>query len=62
MRLNNTLEHSGYVMQAEQNLKALIEYFCKFSRELGTFPELSNRQFDTALRNSPILWPYCTSG
>lgn len=62
MRMNKTLDHPGYALQAEQNLRALVKYFSDYSEKLGTFPSLSDNQFDTALRTCPTLWPYCSSG
>jgi len=62
MRTNNTLDHAGYMMQAERNLAALIKYFCDYSKKVGAFPELSDSDFDAAVRTCPTLWPYSTSG
>lgn len=62
MRLNKADEHAGHIMQAEQNLRALIRYFCEYAREAGTFPKLNDANFDTALSRCPTLWPFLTSG
>jgi hypothetical protein len=62
MKMNNTLERPGYFMEAERNLVTLIRYFDEYSRNLGTFPQLGDSEFDAALRNCPALWPYSTSG
>jgi len=62
MKMNNTLDHAGYAMEAERNLATLIRYFHEYSKKLETFPKLSETDFDAALRNCPTLWPYSTSG
>lgn len=58
MRLNNVIDQSSHIIRAEQNLKALIKYFSNYSRDVGTFPTLSNSAFNTALNTCPIFWPY----
>jgi hypothetical protein len=60
--MQNVIDHQGYVTQAEQNLKSLIKYFCDYSRDLGTFPTLSDSDFNAALSSCPIFWPYCSTG
>lgn len=62
MRTNKTLDHPGYILQAQRNLKDLIKYFSDYSRKVGTYPSLGDTDFDTALRTCPTLWPYSTSG
>jgi len=62
MRNNKATEHPSHLMNAERNLKALIKYFSNYSKEVGSFPQLSVSDFDTALRTSPAYWPYCSSG
>jgi hypothetical protein len=61
MRVNNAIDHAGHVMQAERNLRALIKYFSDYSRNRGTFPNLSQADFDAALLSCPTIWPYCSS-
>ncbi len=61
-RISNTLDHAGYVMQAERNLPGLIKYLNDYSRRTGTFPDLSDNNFDSASRNSPTFRPYCAGG
>lgn len=62
MRMNKTIDHPGYILQAERNLEALIRYFVEYSKKAGTFPTLADSDFNAALRTSPALWPYSTSG
>ena len=62
MRNNNAADHPGRVMNAEQNLKSLVKYICDYSKNMGTFPQLSQSHFDAAMRSCPTLWPYCTAG
>ncbi|HKJ16606.1 MAG TPA: hypothetical protein VJ984_04590 [Xanthomonadales bacterium] len=62
MTMANVVDHSGYIMQAERNLKSLIEYFNDYAKKMETHPELSDSHFDAAIRTCPTLWPYATSG
>ncbi len=62
MEINNSSSHPGYVLQAEQNLKSLIRYYSGYAENIGTFPLLSELDFDAAQRSAPGLWPYSTSG
>jgi len=61
MRTGRVLDHAGHVIQAERNVKLLIKYFCDFARDAGTFPRLSNADFQKALIACPTIWPYCSS-
>ena len=61
MHINSAVGHGGYVMQAERNLRLLIKHLTDYSRSLGTFPNLNDSDFDTALNVCPTLWPYRTS-
>ena len=61
MRINNVDDHAGYVIRAERNLRSLIKYFCDYSRDVGSFPTLSNSAFITALNACPSFWPYRSS-
>lgn len=62
MKTTKTLEHPGYALQAERNLQGLIKYIEDYSHKVGTYPNLSDSQFDAALRNAPSLWPYSAAG
>lgn len=62
MRTNKTIDHAGYLLQAERNLVSLIKYFSDYSKRVGTFPQLSDSHFDAAVRTCPALWPFSTSG
>lgn len=62
MRNNKAADHPSHQMNAERNLKALVKYFCNYSKEVGTFPQLTISDFDTAVRTSPAYWPYCSAG
>jgi hypothetical protein len=62
MTTAKVLDNAGYSLQAERNLRSLIEYFSSYSKSEGTFPQLSDSQFDIALRNCPTLWPFSASG
>jgi hypothetical protein len=61
MRTGNVIDHAGHVMSAERNLRSLIKYFCNYAREVGSFPKLSNSDFDAALLDCPTFWPYRSS-
>jgi hypothetical protein len=61
MHINSAVGHGRYVMRAERNLRLLIKHLTDHSRSLGTFPNLSDSDFDTALNKCPTLWPYRTS-
>ena len=58
MRINKAVDQPGHVIRAENNLKALVRYFSDYSRKVGSFPTLSDTNFDHALRDCPSLWPY----
>ena len=58
MRINNAVDQIGKVMQAEQNLRRLIDYFCNYSKDVGTYPTLDDDAFNSALITCPLLWPY----
>ena len=62
MRVIGADNHPGQALQAEQNLRALVGYLGKCSRDAGTFPALSENDYDSAMRNCPAYWPYSTSG
>ena len=62
LRFNNANENAAHVLQAERNLKFLVRYFSDYSRNVGSFPKLSNSDFDDALNSCPTFWPYCSSG
>jgi hypothetical protein len=62
MQSSKAIDHAGHVMQAERNLKTLVQHFGAWARDEGTFPQLTNAGFDTALAVCPTLWPYRTSG
>jgi len=61
MRTSKALENAGHTLQAERNLKFLIRYLCDYSRDVGTFPQLNDSDFNAALLASPTFWPYCSS-
>ena len=58
MRINNAVDQVGKVIQAEQNLRRLIDYFCTYSKDVGTYPTLDDDAFNSALVACPLLWPY----
>ncbi len=58
MRINNAVDQVGKVIQAEQNLRRLIDYFCTCSKDVGTYPTLDDNAFNSALIACPPLWPY----
>jgi hypothetical protein len=58
MRINKAIDQPGHVLRAEKNLKALVKYFADYARKVGTFPTLSDANFDRALMDCPSLWPY----
>jgi hypothetical protein len=58
MRISKVLEKPSHIMRAEQNMKSLVRYFYKHSKEVGTFPILRDSAFNTALNNCPTLWPF----
>jgi hypothetical protein len=58
MRINKAIDQPGHVIRAENNLKALVKYFSDYARKVGSFPTLSNANFDHALKDCPSLWPY----
>lgn len=62
MKMMDADKHPGHIMKAEQNLKALVVYLGEYARKAGTFPSLSESDYDNAMRNCPALWPYCSSG
>lgn len=62
MRTHKVIDHAGHIMQAERNLKSLVTYLCDCSQRAGTWPSLSNSDFDAAMSNCPNFWPYCSSG
>ncbi len=61
MRINKTIDHPGYILQAESNLKALVQYFCDYAREVETFPHMGSADFHAALIVCPTYWPFCSS-
>jgi len=62
MSLQKSADNPAHVMRAERNLKHFIKYLSDYSRELGSYPTLSNSDFDTALNSSPTFWPYRAGG
>ena len=58
MRTNKILDNPGQVLQAEQNLKSLVRYFCEFSREAGIYPEITDPDFEKALLGCPPFFPF----
>ncbi len=58
MRINNAVDQVSKVIQAESNLRHLIDYFCNYSKDVGTYPVLNDDAFDSALISCPPLWPY----
>ena len=54
--------HPSHTMKAEKNLKGLIVYLADYSKKTGTFPHLSETDFDAAMRESPAFWPFCSAG
>ena len=58
MRINNAVDQVNKIIQAEQNVRHLINYFCDYSKQVGTFPVLNDDAFDSALISCPPLWPY----
>ena len=61
MRRTNALDHPGLVINAEVNLKSLVRYLAGYAREVGSFPQLSAQDFDSAMRACPTFWPYSSS-
>ena len=61
MQINNAQNHAGHVIQAERNLKSLVRHFCDYARDVGSFPRLSNSDFQRALTTCPTIWPYRSS-
>ena len=62
MRNNRVADNPGRLLNAEQNLKALVKYLRNYATDVGTYPHLGNADFDDALRTCPTFWPYCASG
>ena len=58
MRLNNAIEDASLILRAEASLKSLVRYFCQYSKDVGTFPTLSNTHFNVALNECPTFWPF----
>ena len=58
MRINKAVDQPGHVIRAEKNVKALVRYFSDYARKVGSFPTLSDAQFEHALKDCPALWPY----
>lgn len=61
MRINKAIDRPGHVLQAEHNLKALVQYFCKYAQDLETFPLLESVDFHAALITCPTFWPFSCS-
>ena len=61
MRNSHAENNPGRVLNAEQSLKMLVRYLADHARNEGTFPMLSDSNFDHALRDSPTFWPYTSS-
>lgn len=62
MRTSKVIDHSGHIMQAERNLRALVKYLGDCSQKAGTYPSLTSSSFDAAMSSCPNFWPYCSSG
>lgn len=58
LRLNNAIEDASLILRAESSLRSLVRYFSQYSKDVGTFPSLSNTQFNTALNECPTFWPF----
>lgn len=62
MQTMNVDKNPGHTINAEQNLKSLIAYLSNYSKRAGTFPALSESDYDSAMRNPPPAWPFCSAG
>ena len=62
MELIDAHKNPGHTMRAETNIKALIAYLVGCSKDAGTFPVLSESEYDAAMRSPPPLWPFCAAG
>jgi hypothetical protein len=61
MHNNKVADNPGRLMNAERNLRALVKYLHDHSQATGSFPRLTDTDFDTAMRVCPTFWPYCSS-
>jgi hypothetical protein len=61
MRINKAIDHPGHILQAERNMKALIQYFCDYAREVDSYPNLNSADFSAAMIVCPSFWPFSSS-
>ena len=62
MRHSNAEGNTRYVLRGERNMRSLIKYLDDYARELGTHPHLDNNDFDAAMMNCPVFWPFSGTG
>lgn len=58
MTMDNIIEKQEKVHLAEENIKRLIEYLSDQAKVYGSFPDLEDLAFDTAMAECYPLWPF----
>lgn len=61
MRVNKLLDNPGQILQAERNLKEMVQYFCGHARQVSTYPTLSDDEFRRAKTACPTFFPFWSS-
>jgi hypothetical protein len=59
MSIANVTGQSDKIFLAERNIKRLVEYLSNQAKSHGTYPEMEESTFDTAIAECFPLWPYC---
>ena len=58
MTINRVIEKQETINLAEGNIKRLIEYLAEQAVLLGSYPQMEDLAFDTAMTDCYPLWPY----
>jgi len=59
MSVAKVTEQNDKIFLAERNIKRLVEYLSNQAKSYGTYPEIEQAVFDTAIAECYPLWPYC---
>jgi hypothetical protein len=59
MSIANVTEVAAKINLADENIKRLVEYLSDHAKTYGSYPEMEDIMFDSAIAECYPLWPYC---
>ena len=59
MQFSQALEQEDKIHLAERNLHRFIVYMRDKAMEFGTYPVLTEKAFEAAMKGVCPVWPYC---